>query len=422
MSRCEAVKSVCEKLDRKYGKLMSLPCTVQEKWLILSNITMHALYYVESSSIGLPQISSFIDNLQCNAFKTLFSLEEIPPSCLVRLFYPIEDGGMGLFPYQEFGEIVRARMAKRAEQFLMRFGLKNKEVYDGPITVTATLWNLWAAHMRPDVFGTRDWKLHHLAKVFLRLPPHCHESFLRFPPTNTFTTFTDEQFVFAVQHRLDLVPQYPQFRCTHFIPNRQSFSSHISSCTSCSSAQFLRRHNAVVMAIHRCCKFHGYDSQLVHAGTWEYARPGNSKGGADVMVYVNGKTYAIDVTVVKEDDREGYRGRMGQKFTEKMNLYVSYKALHPDHVVFPFVMSPYATFLPQSVKLLTDMCKLVKTDTHFRQDLLRHTQSGLLKTIHTSFTALHAKHISTPPQPLVQPLVRPLVQPPIHNPHQEQED
>ena len=416
IATCEAVKSVCEKLDKKYKKLLSLPCTTQEKWLILSNITMHALYYVESSSIGLPQISSFIDELQLHAFKTIFSLSDLPRDCFVRLFYPIEDGGMGLFPYSEFGTIVRARMAKKAELFLQRFELRNRESYDGPITLTATLWNLWANHLRPDVYGTRDWKIQQLAKIFLRLPPHSHESFLRYPPLNTFVTFTDEQFTFAVQHRLGIIPHYPQFRCSLFKPDRETFSTHFSSCTTCASAQFHRRHNAVVMAIHKCCKYHGYDSQLVHAGTWEYARPGNSKGGADVMIYVNGKTFALDVSVVKEGvECEGYRNRLGQKFTEKISLYAKYKELHPDHTIFPFVMSIYGTFYPESIKLLTEMSRLLKTDTHFRQDILRHTQAVLLKTIHSSFCTLKAKHISTPdtPQQIVQPNIPPFAQ----NPH-----
>ena len=315
---------------------------------------------------------------------------------------------MGLFPYSEFGAIVRARMAKKAESFLERFELRNKERYDGPITTTAKLWNLWATHMRPDIYSNRDWKVQQLAKSFLRLPPHAHESFLRFPLLNTFVTFNDDQFIFAVQHRLGFIPHYPQFHCEKF-KEGETISTHFSACTICSSSQFHRRHNAVVTAIHKCCRFHGYDSQLVQNGSWEYARPGNTKGGADVMVYVNGRTFALDVTVTKEaTECEGYRNRMSQAFYKKIVLYKRYQDAHPTHVVFPYVMSIYGSFFPKSVDLLTEMSKLLRTDTHFRKDILRHTQAVLLKTIHSTFENLKAKHITNPPQPAIpQPQIQP---------------
>ena len=398
-STSAAVQSVLLKLQVKYDKLLSLPCSVQEKWIIPSNITVHALYYVESSSIGLPTISRFIDELQIRSFMTIFSLTELPNDHFVHLFHPIEDGGMGLFPYSEFGPIVRARMAKRAELFLERYGFRNEEKYDGPISITALRWSLWSAHMRPDVYSNRDWKVQQLAKSFLRLPPYAHESFLRFPPLNRLLTFTDEEFTFIVHHRIGCISQFPQFSCKNFSPNH-SFSNHISSCNICSGTQFHRRHDAVVHAIYHCCRFHGYDVQIVKDGFAEHARPGNTKGGADLMIYVNGKVYALDVTVTKTGtELEGLKNRMNTAYHNKIVLYRRYQEVFPSHIVFPFVMSCYGSFFPQSVELLTDMCKQLRTDTHFRQDVLRHSQCALLKAIHSAFYILKAKHVSAPPQP-----------------------
>ena len=111
------------------------------------------------------------------------------------------------------------------------------------------------------------------------------------------------------------------------------------------------------------------------------------------MVFVNGRTYAIDVAIVRESaDSHGHKSNMTTKFTEKMREYREYQEENPTHTIFPFIMSVYGSFHPTSVELLTELCKQMKVDTFFRQDVLRHTQCALLKSLYSAFLTTKTKH------------------------------
>jgi hypothetical protein len=139
-STSPVIQNLLEKLQRKYEKIPQLPVSLQVKWLILLNITMHGIYYIEASSVALKKIASFIDDLQLKIFQELFDIPEITPSLHVQFFYPIEDGGMGLFPYSDFALHHRERMLRVAEPFLQLLHLERKETYDVPITEGMTYW------------------------------------------------------------------------------------------------------------------------------------------------------------------------------------------------------------------------------------------------------------------------------------------
>ena len=91
------MKKVIAKIEKRYERILSMPATLQEKWLVLLNITMHCMYYIESSSIALDFVADKIDNLQLATFKSLFSFGNFDLIHLVQLNCPVEDGGFDAF-------------------------------------------------------------------------------------------------------------------------------------------------------------------------------------------------------------------------------------------------------------------------------------------------------------------------------------
>jgi hypothetical protein len=392
--------AVKQKLQEKYNKIPQLPVSVQTKWLTLLNITMHALYYIEASSICHKSLATFIDDLQLSVFVTIFKVPLLTSpqqgsTLHVQTFHPIEDGGMGLFPYSSFALQRRQKILTTSDQFLSFVGLKRKENYSIPPYDERMKY--WDSHLKGNVFGIADWKNQKAAKSFLNLQVQEHECFLRLPPLNHILTFTDDEFIFAVKSRLQIIPPPPAFSCLGNPQTRprtpQEFTDHFFSCIFCSTELFHRRHEAVVGAIHHCCKRHGYDSVLVLGGNRETALPGNTKGGADVMIYANGKVYALDVTIGKHSSpTEKPNHRLNALYTEKIKKYTAYKETHPEHIVFPFVMNIYGTFHPKSIELLTSLSKSMRTDTEFRREVIRNTQCVLMKAMCNSLSRLTAKN------------------------------
>jgi ribonuclease HI len=395
--QCAALNNIINKLERKYAALNTLTASKQVKWLTLLNITMHGCYYLEASSIGARRISTTLDQLQIDAFNNIFDVGGIDSELHVQLFIPIEDGGMGLFPYGQFTHHLYEKTLAAAKPFLDQLGLRQQRSPDYPVSPTMCLWR---HSLRPDIFGTKDWKVQRIAKSWLRIPPHMHESFLRLAPTNIITSFTDEQFEFAIQHRLHRLPLIGPIQCASststsskfMTESRKELTAHLSNCTSCCTGQFFRRHEAVLHAFYKACKYHGYDAELINPGTSNHARPGHSKGGADMVVHSNGNSYIVDVTLTKEGSpAEGLKSRLTAAFNTKIRTYDAYAKANPKHIIFPFVMSVYGTYHETTVSLLTQLAKQLKTDTQFRQDVLRHTQCALQKSLAESFSMFKAR-------------------------------
>jgi ribonuclease HI len=411
----DAITEICLKLQTKYNALKQLQTSKQVKWLILLNITMHGVYYMESCAIGVDRIAAFLDDLQIDAFESIFETGKLGVCPHDQLFHPIEVGGMGLFPYPQFATHLRERMLRLADEFIKKFGLKReKEQYDTPTTELMTLWN---NNLRADMFGTRDWRAQRVSKSWLRLAPSAHETFLRIVPTNILTVMSDEEMTFAMQHRLKLIPIIPGNSCTRNgeldLTDTTQFNNHFASCTSCATYLFYRRHEAVLNALHKCCRFHGYDAELVRNGTNTFALPGNAKGGADIIVHKNGKTYVIDVVITREGTAlEGMRNRLTAAFNYKITKYKAYQEQNPTHIVFPFAMTVHGVYHERTIDHLNDLAKHMRIDTEFRTDVLRHTQVALQKAMHEFYlykkTQLICTHsiLSTTilnPPPLVNP-------------------
>jgi hypothetical protein len=284
---------------------------------------------------------------------------------------------------------------------MSQLGIQRRENHDVQDTEEKGYWN---SQLRSDVFGVADWKANRLAKSYLRLFCAEHESYLRIAPSDSVTTFTDDEFIFAVQHRLHRIPCFPEFSCVddkkqpiaNLTPTQ--FSDHFSTCSTCSTEQFYRRHEAVLHAIHHCCKHHGYDSVLVKSGSSDNARPGCIKGGPDAIVHANGSVFAIDVSITRDAGnsfRKKGRDQLQYQFITKTKTYEKYAEKHPSQTIFPFVMNVYGNFHPSTIDLLTTLSKKMRTDTLFRRDVIRHTQCCLLKALLNSYSRLKAKKIVT---------------------------
>ena len=390
---------------------------MQSKWLTLLNVTMHGYYYMETSAAGLSRIARHLDELQVQAFGSIFRIDARHPDLQVQLFHPIEDGGFGLLPYTDMALHARERMLARSDTFIERFGFTRQEHHDVP---TCDLRQLWLQHLRPTVFGTRDFKVQRAAKSWIKLSPQGHETFLRIAPSNGITTFRDDDFCMAVHHRLHRITPPPGFKCPRqpdIAITTETFGPHVNGCTTCAKDLFYRRHQAVLHAIYHACRFHGYDSKLVATQSAEDARPERSRGGADLMVYTNGNTYALDVTICKETaPTESTMNRLHSSYVDKINLYQQYQQANVRHVVVPFAMTIYGLVHQKSVDHITDIAKQMRTNVKFRTDLLRHTQCTLQKAISRFFTDLAVNYSSTsvpltnsvPPPQAVQKALSPI--------------
>ena len=75
------------------------------------------------------------------------------------------------------------------------------------------------------------------------------------------------------------------------------------TCSKCSP--WWMRHQAVVNVMHKICQFHGYTSKLLSSQQRTGTLPDKERGGPDLLVWHNGKTFAIDVSVEQLEKLDG---------------------------------------------------------------------------------------------------------------------
>ncbi|NJK31753.1 MAG: hypothetical protein HC927_04650 [Deltaproteobacteria bacterium] len=276
--------------------------------------------------------------------------------------------------------------ARRVKEYVESFGLTAPVPQDKPLDTLTSAWRVyWVNSCVP-----RDKKLRPL-QAMRDVSLTRYHSFLEILPQNNYTKFTDDEFRFAVLHRLRLLTPFPVKCSNSETPpelmrrlsaaeiSRTEFTGHLQSCCSCAKFLFSRRHEAVVGAIKRVCKFHGYDCRVLSHQQRTLTLPGNARGGADILLYHNGTTYAMDATVVKETSpSETTKNAMTKAFRKKMQQYEEY-AKKTKHVVLPFVMSVYGLIAPETLNALRPIFRVHRTDVDFRSDVLSIPQCCMLK-------------------------------------------
>ena len=395
---------IATKLRHKYYKLAALPLTRQQRWLTLLNITFHALFYVENTGRLSRRLAEMIDDLQLTTFINTFDLTNKLTSAELEslhlnLHTPIEDGGLGLLPYAAVLDHVESQRVIRVSEYVRSFGLppppepqcstKNKSL--------AAAWaHYWVNNLVPRNQHVRP------LQAMKGAPLNRFASFLEVLPRNMYTTFDDEQFRFAVLHRLRLLDVRP-LKCKHpqtsatlktnletGTVTRSQYTDHMQSCTSCTEHLFQRRHEAVIRSIRRVCRFHGYDCRVLSHQQRDLTLPGNSRGGADLLIYHNGNIFAIDATVVKETcPSDNVRDMMRKAFHDKKKKYERYAEV-TQQVIVPFVVSVYGIVSPDTINALRPIYRVHRTDVVFRTDLLTLPQCELLKTTHAVHCELHS--------------------------------
>ena len=398
----------------KYRKIADLPLNVQQRWLTLLNTTFYPAFYVENGGEIAHDIAGLIDDIAMSTFLKIFDFEgKLSPDELqtlhLQLHTPIEDGGLGLVPFTAVIEHLHRQRADRVAEYVQSFGLTPPPPPTGSKkfqTLTSAWAHYWTERFVPINKHVRPVQA-------MRSAPLCrYASFLEALPANAYTRFTDDQFIFAVRHRLKLLEPWP-LNCNHpdyddalkkrlrqATCSRREFTDHMQSCTTCTKHLFHRRHEAIIRTVRRVCSFHGYDCRVLSHQQRSLTLPGNSRGGADLLIYHNGTIFALDATVVKETcPSDNARDMLAKAFKTKKKQYEAY-AVVTQQVIVPFVMSVYGIVSADTIAALRPIYKTHRTDVPFRTDLLTMPQCVMLKNtaaVHSELRAMVAiSGLSTP--------------------------
>lgn len=379
-----------------YARIAEMDTTLQNKWLMMLHSTFRWLYHVENAKNELYQdFAAIIDQAQISTFNKLFGVQ-LQPGHLVLVFYPVQDGGLGLAPYELLADTIRHTARSRARECAetLQIHLPVEPLKNPHSSIREAWLAIWKTH----AFSTPKIKSHRTATRYTHHNLPAFTSYLTIAPSNLYTTFTNEEFRFAVQHRLAMLTPRPKYCPAQevclgslAVPD---YNHHIFACTSCASAMYHIRHSELQAAVHSVFKYHGMSIKRINDRTAEYANPGNSKGGHDLSLYYNGKEYIIDVTVCKEAaPSEGTYDRMKNRFLKKMETY---KHLAGDNtkIVTPIVFSSYGTIYTGTVDILSTIWKGICTDQQLKHDLMTIPQCRLLKATKLAVDRLHANNDS----------------------------
>jgi hypothetical protein len=287
----------------------------------------------------------------------------------IRVFSPIEDGGLGFYPYEIFHPYLQTQMAEQATAFLTKLNLS--------ITVPPMQTNSLMAEWKRNNTLPRGGAIERDGRTYLKSE---FQSWLECRPNNRWTRLNDDAFStqmgiifqnlkpFSVECIKDQQPFNPGSLTA------EEFTHHLVTCAVCTQQGFYSRHQAVVNAIRATLRFHGIHSYIPLQT--ELPLPDASKGGPDLMVLAK----TTDAVTKNPAPGENIRDVLQERFMQKVRKYEKF-AEKTDYRVVPFVLSIYG-LVCKSTRDLLGSWKAVAQDFSFIYDLYNNVQMSLIRAQH----------------------------------------
>ena len=379
----EAVSNKLLKLRQRVTQVKKLQGSIQCKLIVLRALARTLVYYCQTF-ISTHAASFFeeADSIILEAFKTITGIEgdgsnrERIDSCI---FKPIEDGGLGFFPYLPTHMEIQEISIQQTEDYTNCLGLTPLPQCSKPTSVKShnTIWKRHLPAVRVDKDG----------RSYSRFTAPNFHSWLHLRPLNSISTLPDD----IVRHQLNVIlhnltptegsclqDNGDVIEYRHM--SRSEYTHHLLSCARCSNRGFHMRHESVVSAIRMTNKFFSVNCFIPNQ--WELPLPGKEKGGPDVVVMAGEQMDAVDVTVVHIPDPQGKsleRDFLAKRFNDKKTKYSGFATMTKMNVI-PFVVSIYGIIATETRGLLGQWQKAA-ADPRYISDLFNNVQCYLIKSL-----------------------------------------
>jgi ribonuclease HI len=393
----EITNPILSKISKKYKSILSLPTSLQNKFLIFHALSLDYLYFCETFFIETRNFFfEKLESILLDTFCTLFSLHRDNqgelPSHFVFLFSPVKDGGFGCFPYAHTHDFFLQKAKARAVEYIRSFFFPDfHPTHDGATRNTPhpSLKSLWTSIHRTDFAPISHAKQQMRAGAF---STSNFFSWLTTWPTNSITTLSDEEFLFACRFRLShLTPRpYPCPReeiCLSSLSPYQ-YTQHIVSCIHCAAQNFHIRHEKVNNMLHKTCQYHSFHTIANPKGL---PIPKHTKGGADLLALGSSShIFALDVALAKEKKETETNERLAAIFLRKMSHYKDYQQ-KTGHIPIPFVMSLQGVIYSKTLSLIEPFFTSPFPNPLFRKDLISNVQFALIRGLLQGINLTHAR-------------------------------
>jgi hypothetical protein len=379
--RARLIQPVRDRIE----SVIKLDTSVQNKYLILMTLQWSHVY--AASAAQVPDRDEFFEDVTHEYVSALARLvrSDLAPDHVRKITTHVEDGGCGVLPYQVVAQSLFQRSLCQAVSSFERVGLAPPRVAQVEMPSIVAVWR--AAFNPVFVVPVRCIRSSAVSPEAKRFG---FRSWLNVVPASAFVTLKDEEFIYAMLLRLDLLQPQP-YACS-FSGKQLSdmspvqYTNHMGLCGHCSMWSF--RHDRVVSTIASSCRWH---STYVVQNPKDMPLVGAEKGGPDALVYLD-KIYAVDVSVARDAtdvaDRYGL-SNMDTRFGVKTRKYEAFKQVSGFEIL-PFCMSVLGIVSERSIGILHQACQRMKKMDLLR-DILRHTQFDLIRAMYSARQMLHAR-------------------------------
>lgn len=171
---CPELKEKLVQLEKRCEKILALPMTLQCKMLVLRFMSRSMIY--KAQTYFHPNATQFFKKVDGIFLNAVAKLVRVDASHTVRIFSPIEDGGLGLYPYDVLHPFLQSQTIANAERFLARLKL------DGYLPTPPTLTNSLLLEWKRSIQIPRGGGVERDGRSYLKKEFH---SWLECRPNNT---------------------------------------------------------------------------------------------------------------------------------------------------------------------------------------------------------------------------------------------
>lgn len=366
-----AMMKTIEKNEMLLKAIRELDASLQIKMNILRATQWRNIFVTTTipSSPFTSHIIEHIQNMYLEAFCQMFSLpNEVKESHHVRLFSPVEDGGVGLLPLTVLRPFLSASLVAKATSLASELGLDLGQAtqHDG-MGVKA----MWRTVMKDKI------------KSDVNCEKMYNKSWMDEWPNRPLVKLDDNTCKFAIWYRLQLFYPKCEYQCVLTGKKIRDMSpsnafKHIESCSSCGGIFFYLRHEKINNVIHKTFKYHNVPSEC---NPKDFPLPDNTRGGPDFLVFVGSKIYCGDVVVTK--------GKTGDAYRRKVRTYHSFCEL-TGFESFPFSISTAGKIDFKTISILKEIA-MQSHSPFLLNDIVAHVQFELLRGMYAASSVLQAR-------------------------------
>ena len=353
-----SINKVLHPFRERISRVQKLNIPNHYKLAILQHLQWSLLYAVTSSTTECARfIASVADELNIGTFARL---TQIPSDSLhVRFFTQSEDGGYHVFPLSMAQPHLRTRLLPQINIILKELKMRPLPVPTTTFSSIKQIWSFVTAHLPRRPF---------INSFFFGTVPRLHA-----------LTLNDEIFRFAILQHLEQLDSIT-YTCRHSgtclstLSPTQRFE-HVASCTSCGAPSFHSRHRSIVEAMTSTCRRHNI---AVECNPKDLPRVGNTKGGADLLIWRGADWYSVDVTVSRKPN---------VAYAKKELLYARYATM-TNSIILPAVVSPFGQIHRSTWQHLL---KIATGTRGFISDMNLHIQYALIIGQYNGIARLRAR-------------------------------